>query len=433
MKITKINLSNFRGVESLSLKLHERLNVLFGMNGTGKSTIFYAVAIMLSWTIQRIKSIQSNGKDIPQLDIKNGSHRSSIEIFCNDNNREIFWRRTNHLEGYGLSEERSDFTHLNEYVKQIQDEIAAQKEKINLPLFVYYPVNRAVLDIPSQIKTKHQFDLLAAYEDALTSGANFRTFFEWFKDREDLENENRKYIDALIKPEDYLTKPEDYVFPDPQLEAVRQALQEFLPEFKNINVRRNPASRMVVTKNGEILEINQLSDGEKCLIAMISDLARRLAIANPKRDNPLEGKGIVLIDEIELHLHPKWQRMIVSKLLEVFPNCQFIISTHSPNVITHVKPESLYLLEQSQGKINVSKPQESYGKTVERILEDLMGLTTTRPDEVNVKLREIYDKIQQGNLDEAKQMIDSMRKIIAEDPELVKAEVLIKRKKIIGK
>jgi len=426
MKITKINLSNFRGVESLSLKLHERLNVLFGMNGTGKSTIFYAVAIMLSWTIQRIKSIQSNGKDIPQLDIKNGSHRSSIEIFCSDNNREIFWRRTNHLEGYGLSEERSDFTHLNEYVKQIQDEIAAQKEKINLPLFVYYPVNRAVLDIPLRIKSKHQFDLLAAYEDALTSGANFRTFFEWFRDREDRENQNRKYIDALIKPE-------DYVFPDPQLEAVRQALQEFLPEFKNINVIRNNPPRMEVTKNGEILRIDQLSDGEKCLIAMISDLARRLAIANPKRDNPLEGEGIVLIDEIELHLHPKWQRMIVPKLLEVFPNCQFIISTHSPNVITHVKPESLYLLEQSQGKINVSKPQESYGKTVERILEDLMGLTTTRPDEVNVKLREIYDKIQQGNLDEAKQMIDSMRKIIAEDPELVKAEVLIKRKKIIGK
>jgi len=426
MKITKINLSNFRGVESLSLELHGKLNVLFGMNGTGKSTILDAIAIMLSWTIQRIKSIQSNGKDIPQFDINNKSHRSSIEIFCSDNNREIFWRRTNHLEGYGLSEERSDFTHLNEYVKQIQDEIAAQKEKINLPLFVYYPVNRAVLDIPLRIKSKHKFDLLAAYEDALTSGANFRTFFEWFREREDLENENRKYIDALIKPE-------DYVFPDPQLEAVRQALQEFLPEFKNINVRRNPTSRMVVTKNGEIFQIDQLSDGEKCLIAMISDLARRLAIANPKRDNPLEGEGIVLIDEIELHLHPKWQRMIVSKLLEIFPNCQFIISTHSPNVITHVKPESLYLLEQFQGKINVSKPQESYGKTVERILEDLMGLTTTRPDEVNVKLREIYDKIQQGNLDEAKQMIVSMRKIIAEDPELVKAEVLIKRKEIIGK
>jgi len=426
MKITKINLSNFRGVESLSLELHGKLNVLYGMNGTGKSTILHAIAIMLSWTIQRIKSIQSNGKDIPQVDIKNGSHRSSIEIFCSDNNREIFWRRTNHLEGYGLSEERSDFTHLNEYVKQIQDEIAAQKEKINLPLFVYYPVNRAVLDIPLRIKSKHKFDLLAAYEDALTSGANFRTFFEWFRDREDRENQNRKYIDALIKPE-------DYVFPDPQLEAVRQALQEFLPEFKNINVIRNNPPRMEVTKNGEILRIDQLSDGEKCLIAMISDLARRLAIANPKRDNPLEGEGIVLIDEIELHLHPKWQRMIVSKLLEVFPNCQFIISTHSPNVITHVKPESLYLLEQFQGKINVSKPQESYGKTVERILEDLMGLTTTRPDEVNVKLREIYDKIQQGNLDEAKQMIVSMRKIIAEDPELVKAEVLIKRKEIIGK
>jgi len=432
MKITKINLSNFRGVESLSLELHGKLNVLFGMNGTGKSTILDAIAIMLSWTVNRIKHSNSSGKPIVETDIKNRQYTSSIDLICFDNKQGVSWKLIKTKKGIRVSEERSDFTHLNEYIKQIQNEITTEKENINLPLFVYYPDNRAVVDIPLRIKTKHKFDLLAAYEDALTSGASFRTFFEWFREREDLENENRKYIDALIKPEDYLTKPEDYVFPDPQLEAVRQALQEFLPEFKNINVRRSPL-RMEVTKNGDILRIDQLSAGEKCFIAMIGDLARRLAIANPKRDNPLEGEGIVLIDEIELHLHPKWQRMIASKLLEIFPNCQFIISTHSPNVITHVKPESLYLLEQFQGKINVSKPQESYGKTVERILEDLMGLTTTRPDEVNVKLREIYDKIQQGNLDEAKQMIDSMRKIIAEDPELVKAEVLIKRKKIIGK
>jgi len=425
MKITKINLSNFRGVEKLSLVIHERLNVLFGMNGAGKSTILDAIAIMLSWTVNRIKHSNSSGKPIVEKDIKNRQYTSSIDLICFDNKQEVSWKLIKTKKGNRLSEERSDFTHLNEYIKQIQNEITAKKENINLPLFVHYPVNRAVVDIPLRIKRKHKFDLLAAYEDALTSGASFRTFFEWFREREDLENENRKYIDALIKPE-------NFIFPDPQLEAVRQAIQEFLPEFKNINVRRSPL-RMEVTKNGDILRIDQLSDGEKCLIAMIGDLARRLAIANPKRDNPLEGEGIALIDEIELHLHPKWQRMIVPKLLEVFPNCQFIISTHSPNVITHVKPESLYLLEQTEGKINFNKPQESYGKTVERILEDLMGLTTTRPDEVNVKLHEIYYKIQQSNLDEAKQMIASMRKIIAEDPELVKAEVLIKRKEIIGK
>ena len=425
MKITKITLLNFRGVKSLSLDIHSRLNVFFVMNGGGKSTILDAIAIMLSWTVNRIKSVNSTGKPISEKNINNQHYSALIELTCIDENKKFSWRLTKSRKGYGHPEERSDLTNLNEYTKQIQHEIAVEKEKINLPLFVYYPVNRAVLDIPLRIKAKHQFNLLAAYDSALTSGANFRTFFEWFREREDLENENRRYVDNFIKPE-------NFCFPDPQLEAVRQALQEFLPEFKNITVRRSPL-RMEVTKNGEILEINQLSDGEKCLIAMVGDLARRIAIANPKRDNVLEGEGIILIDEIDLHFHPKWQRMIIPKLLEVFPNCQFIISTHSPNVITHVKPESLYLLEQEQGNITASKPQESYGKTVERILEDLMGLTTTRPDKINIELHQIYDNIQQGNLDEAKQMIVFVRKEIADDPELIKAEVLIKRKEIIGK
>lgn len=107
---------------------------------------------------------------------------------------------------------------------------------------------------------------------------------------------------------------------------------------------------MEIEKDGQLLTVNQLSDGEKCLIAMVSDLARRMAIANPTGD-PLQGEGIILIDEIDLHLHPKWQRMIVPKLLEVFPNCQFIISTHSPHVLTHIQPENIFLLRWVDGNI----------------------------------------------------------------------------------
>jgi predicted ATP-binding protein involved in virulence len=158
-----------------------------------------------------------------------------------------------------------------------------------------------------------------------------------------------------------------------------------------------------------------------------------MAIANPERSDPLEGEGIILIDEIDLHLHPKWQRMIVPRLLEVFPKCQFIISTHSPHVITHVQAESLYLLKQTDSGIMAERPAESYGKNVDRILEDLMGLETTRPDRVSSNLHDIYDEINQGQFADARQKIAEMKAEIGEDPELVKAEVLIKRKEIIGK
>lgn len=332
--------------------------------------------------------------------------------------------------GHAASEGKSNLQELNDYAKGIQSKISETSEKVNLPLFVYYPVNRAVLDIPLRIRGRPNFDLLTAYDDALTSGANFRTFFKWFREREDLENEScQRTLDDIL---DTLAKPVDSQYPDVQLNAVRSALTEFLPDFSNLTVRRSPL-RMEVEKNGKRLTVNQLSGGELILIAMIGDLARRMAIANPDSTKPLLGSGIVLIDEIDLHLHPRWQRIIVHKLLEVFPNCQFIISTHSPHVITHVHPESLFLLEQTYSGIVARKPDESYGKTVDRVLEDLMGLETTRPDKVAIDLHSIFEAIDAGKLEEARNQITTLMQKIGADPELVKAEVLIKRRELIGK
>ena len=141
-----------------------------------------------------------------------------------------------------------------------------------------------------------------------------------------------------------------------------------------------------------------------------------------------------MIDEIDLHLHPKWQRLVVPRLTEVFPNCQFVISTHSPHVITHVQPENLFLLNMTDdGILEAIRPVESYGKTVDRVLEDLMGLQTTRPNRVETDLRAIYEQISEGQLDTAGKSIAALEQAIGEDPELVKAKVLIKRKELIGR
>jgi predicted ATP-binding protein involved in virulence len=89
---------------------------------------------------------------------------------------------------------------------------------------------------------------------------------------------------------------------------------------------------------------NQLSQGEKSLI-LVGDIARRLAMMNPKLDNPLLGKGIILIDEIDMHLHPQWQRSIIQRLQTTFPNCQFILTTHSPLVISDTQNILVYDLD----------------------------------------------------------------------------------------
>jgi predicted ATP-binding protein involved in virulence len=514
MKIREISLKHYRGAESLQLKLGKNLNVFAGVNGSGKSTVLDSVAIMLSWAVSRIKSVGASGRPISEADIMNGHSSALIEIICTEGDRTIEWKLSKSKKGHGSPDDRSNLNNLSEFTKQIQSEILAKNENINLPLFVHYPVNRAVLDIPLKIRKKHSFDLLTIYDKSLNSGANFRTFFEWFREREDLENENSKYLadplatgektvnrleregmyikslsnSLLIFPTDLyiswqnscvdelgiiigksnnlyadflsatsvtnintdiisnvleiLARIKNYIksqvngnqltSTDSQLDIVRKALQKFLPEFTDFSIRRSPL-RMEVKKDGETLTVNQLSDGEKCLIALVGDLARRMAVANTMRADPLEGDGIVLIDEVDLHLHPKWQRTVISKLTEVFPNCQFIISTHSPHVINHVYPENLFLLDRTVNGIVAIHPSQSYGKNVDRILEDLMGLPTTRTDDVFQELRDIYDLISQDLLLDATNKIVTLKQKFGADPELVKAEVLIKRKKSIGK
>lgn len=426
MHIHNLTLQRFRGAQDLPLNLDDKLNVFVGMNGAGKSSILDASAIMLSWLANRIKHAGASGRPIAETDIKNGESSANLSIQLREDETYFGWNLAKVRKGYSKKDLASVLVSVSEAAKRIQAGISEHNGKVNIPLFAYYPVNRAVLDIPLRIREKHQFGLLSAYEESLTSGANFRTFFEWFREREDLENENRKYRDDLIKPD-------DFEFPDPQLTAVRRALEIFMPDFENLTVRRQPL-RMEVSKKGQRLTVNQLSDGEKCLMAMVGDLARRMAIANPQREDPLLGEGIVMIDEIDLHLHPKWQRLVVPSLTEVFPNCQFVISTHSPHVITHVQPENLFLLNMTDdGKLEAIRPVESYGKTVDRVLEDLMGLSTTRPNRVQSDLRVIYEQISEGQLDVAKESIAVLEQVIGEDPELVKAKVLIKRKELIGR
>jgi predicted ATP-binding protein involved in virulence len=187
----------------------------------------------------------------------------------------------------------------------------------------------------------------------------------------------------------------------------------------------------------EELTINQLSDGEKCLLAMVGDIARRLAIANPSLDDPLQGEGIVLIDEIELHLHPKWQRKIIPDLTRTFPNCQFIVTTHSPQVLSHVYSENIYILQSTPDGIIACQPESSYGRDSNQILENVMDVSAY-PEEIEKELSELFQLIDRNDLQRAKELLKDIGATMEgrgrfDDPQLIKAGVVIKRKEILGK
>ena len=218
-----------------------------------------------------------------------------------------------------------------------------------------------------------------------------------------------------------------------ELETVRLAIEQFLPEYTELRVKRLPKPHLLINKEGRTFDLNQLSEGEKSLIALIGDIARRLTIANLNSSEPLKGKGIVLIDEIDLHLHPGWQRLVVPQLLKVFSNCQFIITTHSPLVLSHIQPENLFLLNNKENTLSISKARESYGKNSDRILEDILGIDA-RPAKEKKRLQNLFKMIERGELEKADKEIDKLSKVFrGQEPDLLKAKVLIKRKEILGK
>lgn len=416
MKVKRLKMNSFRGISDLTLEFdRDEPTVFIGINGVGKSSILECLAILLSWLTKRIQNPNSSGRFFQEDDIKKGCKETHNEITISIKDRqELAWSLTHVSKGRSKNTS-SNLAELKTVVDHIHDELDATSYAA-LPLAVYYPTNRAVLDIPLKIRTKHSFQQITAYDEVLTGGQiDFRRFFEWFRDREDLENELR------------LNSSNQYR--DRQLEAVRDAIANLLDGFSNLRVRRSPL-RMTVDKQGDELIINQLSDGEKCLLALAGDLARRLAIANPNPScNPLDGFGVVLIDEIELHLHPKWQRAIIPNLAKTFPNCQFIITTHSPQVISDLK--WVHLLRSTSEGIAIDRVP-SFGKDSNRILETLMG-TPERPQEILESLRELFHFIDKGELGNARQLRQELaHRMGEEDPEFVRADWLIQRKEILN-
>jgi predicted ATP-binding protein involved in virulence len=418
MRVTTLTLKNFRGIHDMELTLHRRMNVFIGVNGAGKSSVLDALSVLLSKFTARLRHAGSTGRTFSELDITNGETgtQNAISVrFKKDTayNPAYNWRLAKNRKGARkkFSSDLSQGKILAEHIQTLLEE----NTDARIPIAVHYMVNRAVLDVPLRIRTRHTFSQVDAHDQALAvAQGGFRMFFEWFRDREDYENETRMDTPAHR---------------DRQLEAVRRTLTEFTG-YASPRVQRKPL-RMEMTKEGEVLDIRQMSDGEKCLLAMTGDLARRLAMANPVLENPLEGEGVVLIDETDLHLHPSWQRRMVPKLMEVFPNCQFVLTTHSPQVIAHVRPENLFLLEKTDAGIVCHRPTESYGKSSDGVLTDIMDLPA-RPEEIENKIRSLFESIARERIDEAKALARELRKDLGSDPDILHAELLIRRKEVTG-
>jgi len=401
--IDSLHLVDFKRFRDSKINFTDQLTVLVGRNGAGKSSILSGISLVLSWIIARLRNDSANGQYIPALSVHNHARNGFVEAQIFGDKATIPNKaRPGLLKEYNLS-----IAPIKEYTAEIRHRIT-REGTCPLPVFAYYGVARAVIDIPLRVRA-HEFTPFDAYDRCLEGAANFRSFFTWFRACEDWENEqNARHAHNRTE--------------HAGLKAFRRAMRIFMPEYDDIKIRRHPLA-MTICKNGAQLNVEQLSDGEKIYLALIGDMCHRLSLANPHTD-PLKGQGIVLIDEIDLHLHPQWQSEIAQRLTSTFPNIQFIVTTHSPHVLNRVSPSSVRILESDN---SISEPAYAYGMPSEIVLKDLMSLTHDIPDDVKSAIELFYSAIAEGDTSAARQSLENLSTNVPRHPELPRMRKILEK------
>ncbi|MBE6414827.1 MAG: hypothetical protein E7035_09820 [Verrucomicrobiaceae bacterium] len=410
MVVESIHIENFKGLKDEFVEFDKSSTVLVGKNGGGKSTILEAVAIMLSWLPVGLCNYAVKGRKIVSRDITYGADFSRLTMTLRNKKplkltlyKERLQRRKNN---------QSNMTDADIFAHDMRVMLESD-ESVQIPVLAYYGASRDISGYtsPKPISTN---DRTEVYKRAFQAGTNFDKLTEWFEQMVLWREQEIEKASQIPLKKGNLRRVEIDEFFNP-LRFVGKALAGFAEEFSSFVVRNG----QMFLDSRNIPAIN-LSDGEKTIIALIADIAMRMIVANPKMKNPLESNAIILIDELDLHLHPDWQSSIAKKLPEIFKKAQFIISSHSPSVMSVAK--NLYKID---GKSNTfEKINNAYGRSPADILTQLLNVH--REPEIAKRFRAMYTAIDNGNFNTAQKIIDELNVLIPEDPEVLRAEYIVR-------
>ena len=327
MKLKYIKIENFRVIKQLELYLHPQLTVLHGDNATGKTALLDALAVGLGPILKHLPDI--NGISFKKYDLRQKAPYVRVELRSYE---DIRWDCRQRLDKTSFITEalpkKIGLVQLKAYLDNIINGVQNDQSVI-LPVLVYYGAERIAFSFPENRKV---FTRFGGLQGALDGKINLSTTKEWFITKESEEARESKERNNF-----------NYKFHE--LEIVRQAVEKTFNKCKNLRSKINPPRLLIDFQNKTTLEISQLSHGFRTMLGLVMDLARRMVQANSHLDNPLNTEAIVLIDEIDLHLHPKWQQTILPDLMQTFPNVQFIVTTHSPQILTTIHKENIWQLE----------------------------------------------------------------------------------------
>lgn len=427
MKLQTVEIENFRAIRSLTLPLDPALTVLHGNNANGKTSVLSAIAVGLGVVPSLLG--RHGGISFKDTDRRTGSSGASVSLEVLDEPLGLRWTRyQTERGGVALKSNTRRLlpgaTGLRDYLKELTEATEAN-ENPTIPVFAFYDTDRAVFDLPERKRNfRREFNRFDAYIDALARKTSFKALIEWFYAQENAELRQQR-------------ERKSFDFRSPSLEAVRHAITRVMPEVSEPHIE-HPA-RFVVRyqpKDGkpEKLSLEQLSGGYRIILALVADLALRMSLANPHLDDPLSGEAIILIDEVELHLHPEWQQRVLGDLRRTFPKAQFIVSTHSPQVLTTIEPHHIIRLQAtSQGIVAERETGPTFGAKSGDVLEAVMHVDQRPANEFTERLTEYRNLIAADQADT--QLATALRlmleKLSRDDPALAAADVEIVRRRVM--
>ena len=422
MKLQSVEIENYRAIEEISLQLDPRLTVLHGENAHGKTSLLRAIAVGLGAIPSLLPGV--GGVGFQKTDRRQWR---SLEVRIETTNG-VAWRRTKRREDqqHVLRNRRPALRELRESIEKIVRADREEARPLDLPIVAFYDTDRAVLDQPQRrTGIKAEFPRYAALQGALSAKTDFKEFLKWFyaKEHEEFrEQRQRKNLGFQLE----------------QLNAVRRAIESMVPGATDPRIETSPLRFVVSVRSvrgePEVLSLGMLSGGYRVVLALAADLARRMAQGNPHLDNALTSEAIVLIDEVDLHLHPSWQQRVLDDLSRTFPNTQFIVSTHSPQVLTTVKPENIVTLGREDGKIVAQQASAAtFGAEAGDVLSILMGVDE-RPRNEFVRNLEKYIRLVGRGLGESEKALSLRQKLESlspSDSSLDRADIEIRRRKLL--
>lgn len=448
MKIDTVRLVNYRRYSDLKINFHARFNVLAGINGSGKTTILNAICetftgftqflqvkspdILKDAALARLRPVP-NGHQVrfePQYPLKVQMWGKVFEQLAHwgvKKESPIAPAQLDEQVG-GEGRKRNEFESLSSifpaYLRRdFSRELMEGESQQTLPLLLFYRARRTwdqgqPDELHAAQERNSRFDAYSSWWDASLDASSLQSWvIGKCLERYQKSSESGIAFDAID---------------DDELALVNGALAAVLPGYKGL--RYDMKQRTLFLEKNDAFEpaspFSNLSDGQKSVVGLLVDMARRLCLLNPHLGNAVirDTPGVILIDELDMHLHPRWQRDLTRGLQQAFPSLQFIVSSHSPQVLGELRPEQIILLDVE----GTAHPEASYGLDSSKILEEVMD-APMRAEPIEEKLTQLFAALARNELAVAREYIATLSALAPNLPEVGRAEAIISRKEIIGR